>query len=68
MPNLFSVISALILLFSFFSRWLHFFHLAGARITAVASTVGEYHTTDFGKTFTKGTLPSGITYKSIAGY
>jgi hypothetical protein len=37
------------------------------RITAVASTVGEYHSTDFGKTFTKGALPSGVTYKSIAG-
>ena len=40
---------------------------AGARITAVASTVGEYHSTDFGKTFTKGTLPSGVSYKAIAG-
>ena len=40
---------------------------SGAVITAVASTDGVYHSTDFGKTFTKGTLPSGNSYKSLAG-
>lgn len=29
--------------------------------------MGEYHSTDFGKTFTKGTLPSDVSYKAIAG-
>jgi len=51
-------------------RVLKFYSLAappGAIITAVASTDGVYHSTDFGKTFTKGTLPSGNSYRSIAG-
>lgn len=40
---------------------------SGARITAVASTDGVYYSDDFGKTFSKGTLPSGVSYKSLAG-